>query len=362
LALAGFRVTVLEAAAQFCQLQSGPFGGQARQHGGTYYSDSPRVARALSLGTSLAREVPEAIRKVPARYFVSEAALPGVLRGWREARLWFRKGRADDVPISARFRQRHRLTAFWTRDQVIDPRRLRDRLERECRSAGCRLICRAEVVAGEAARGRLTAIRAQTPDGPRRFSCDFVVNVAGASLSRVLARLCPGADVSGHFKRVATPVLRAPWPFSFEPGILQFYGDQLLSHLSLIPCGFRRMVSVATSGGLPVPDGAPAGLASEPQRARLLGLLAEAFDLLDLPEPQTLSWCVKALLTHPEAKRREGAAGARLVTVIPGPVFGARDNVLIAAPGKLGSVLEFRDAVVAEVRRYFATGQPGLAA
>ena len=184
--------------------------------------------------------------------------------------------------------------------------------------------------------------------------------MAGASLERVASRISR-VNLKGCFELSATPVLRMPWPFAGDPLILQVYGNQLLQHLSVIPVGDTRLAAVATSGGCPAldPEHVEGALVQEQQR--LIGLMTTAFGQRLWPASQTIAWCVKSLFTHPAVKAQEGNSGARLVTVVPGRMFGGMQNEVLGSPGKLGSIFHFKEEVLA-VSRLLAGEEEALAA
>lgn len=347
LATQGYDVTLLEECVSTCLRQSGiTSGGQARRHRGAYQANSPRVAAAIREDDRLADEMPEVIVPAKAIYYVPASAREEVTEGWKEGGVQFTEVNTAHRAISPAFRKKHELSAFETEDQVIDTDRTRSFLEGKAFGAGARLVCNAEIVGSKREGGRVKAICARTPDGFRTFDCDLWINVTGASLERVASIVNPEVNLRGCFELSGTPVLRMPWPFDGDPLILQFYGKQLLQHLSVIPVGSQRLAAVATSGGQPATDHETVDGDLEEERDRLLQLMAEGFDLPTLPQPQTIAWCVKALFSHPAVKAREGDSGARLVTVVPGTLFGGLQNEIIGSPGKLGSILHFRDAVI----------------
>ncbi len=354
LAQAGYDVTVLECRPGPFQKQSGVRGGQGRLHFAGYYPGKPLVAQAIMRESALfMRQMPDAVVPVDTRYFVAEAKRDQILAGWKLSGVTFREEPGDRSPICPGFRRKFGVGAFKLEDKVIDPVRLAENLKDQLQHHGGRLVCQAELIGSQRVGNRIVAVIARTTAGLRRSPCDVLINAAGAGMQRVLTRVSPQANLAGYFKTVATAVLRFPWPFSIDPSILQFFGpyeDQLLKNLSLIPVGRSRLASVATSGGLRVdPNGIRYDIQS--QHRELSRLVAEGFGFLQLPEPQEITWCVKALLVHPDLKESEGETGARLVTVLPAVIFGGSDNELLVSPGKLGSVLSLRKAVLDAVRK-----------
>jgi hypothetical protein len=307
------------------------------------------VAKALREERSLQREIPDAVVPVSCFYFVPEKSM-GVLRRWRAGGVQYREVNPNGTPLSPSLQRKHCIRAFQLGDRVIDRALTQAHVESKVHQ-GAKLICGAEVIACRQKGNQITHIIAQTPSGSYAFATDFVVSVAGAYLAKVAERLNAGSKLGDYLELAATAVLRAP-SFVGEPMLLQFFGD-LLEHLSVIPIGRTRRLSIATRGGQgPIADPDHVNNDLELERQRLLRLLAEGFDLLDLPEPQTISWCVKGHLTHPAA--RSVRAGSRLVTVIPGQLVNDAANLLHTSPGKLGNCLALRDYVVVEVNRYFA--------
>jgi hypothetical protein len=73
-------------------------------------------------------------------------------------------------------------------------------------------------------------------------------------------------------------------------------------------------------------------------------------------DPQSMSWCVKSFLNDPEIVGRGITWGALFVTAFrTEPHFGGVTNSFVAAPGKIGSIIEFRDHVVRKVNEYLLT-------
>ena len=367
LAQEGHDVTVLECRPAAFLKQSGTKGGQGRLHKSAgYYPGKRDVAQAIMRESEdFHQRLPEAVVNVGCRYFVPEACREAITAGWQQSGVRFIEDPGDRSPISPTFRRSHALSTFLLQDKVIDPVRLARTFQEQLRQAGGRAIFGAEVIGCQRAGNRILAIVARTTNGLQRFPCDVFINAAGAAMQKVTSLINGNARVAGFFKILATPVLRFPWPFSIEPTILQFFGPhgaQVLKNLSVIPVGRSRNASVATSGGIPVDDPDHINLDLQAEHREFLRLIAQGFDLLQLPEPQEISLCCKALLVHPNILAKEGDTGARLVTVLPGNMFAGLENEFLCSPGKLGGVLTLRDAVCSAVDKLLESEGRGEAA
>lgn len=358
---AGLLPVIFECRPGLCQRQSSPTrGGQARLHSsGAYYPGNPRVARAvMEEAERFARAFPEAVVPVEARYFVPELAHDDILAAWREAGVWRREDKAFGKPLSARFRRKHGIRTYVSKDRAIDVVQLQSSLKAPLRHV--EVITNAHVVGSVQEGGRLQALLVRMPDGPVcRFPCAMCFNASGASMERVMAVVNPEAKMDGLCQQVATAVLRFDWPWHLPPMILQLFGSHqapLLKNGSIIPVGSNLgRASLACSGGKPVqdPDAVPYDL--ETERQEMLELLREAFDLNEV-SGQELSWCVKGLVAPAAARRAEGDSAARLVTVLNASTLGGASNLFLCSPGKVSGVVALMEAVAEAVRAY-AQGQ-----
>ncbi len=353
---------VLEAGDAPFLKQSGTSGGQARWHCGAYYHHDLEVARTIAHEHSLGLDA-GIVHRVPCTYVLPADGAAEVKEAWDAAGVFSRKARTGtEEMLAPALRGTGRVVCRNTDDDVIDTERLRTLQEKALRRGG-ELLCGTRVVGARWKGRRINGVWVRRDGRTRLIPCDFCVNCAGAGLARVAKDLDPSTGLRlGCFRIEATAVLRAGWPFpGRRPQILQFYGN-LLEHLSLIPVGRTDRVSVATRGGTAVTDPEAPAVDLEAEKLRLLGLLAEGCGLSSLPGPLVISCCCKALLTAPGAAG-QGGAKARLVTVLFAPeVGGLMDNLILAAPGKLGNVKPFARQVVAAVDRHFGAEEVSRAA
>lgn len=381
LAQAGYDVVILEKRPQHCQVQSGSRGGQARLHGGAFYAGLPQIARQVHEESQRLYEIPNAVKEIGAVYFVRRANQNLIESGWQKAGIQFHEDKQHTTLLNPTFWRTNDVIAYRISDHIIDADKLADFLRTSFERAGGKMDVVNRVVRSEVSQDAIDAIIAETPEGEKRYACDLWINATGAWQEEVERLVNPSARpfTSEDFKLIAVPVLRCDWDWhrwSSQPTILQFYGDfksQFLDQLSIIP-----IVDNATSSATPVAistaeenpvsnpddfyDDARSSYLANQQTlknkfANLQSLLATAL-YRSAPvglDSGSISWCVKSFLIDPKIKRQKIEWGALYVTVFcMHSEFGGVRNSLVAAPGKLGSVLEFRDRIIEEVSKYFA--------
>lgn len=375
---AGYDVTVLEKCESFCQMQSGPRGGQGRRHGGAFYAGITQVAQGIRKEADSLNEIPGTVVRCGALYFVKGSVLPLVISGWQEAQIPFHEDKMYNSLLKPSFLQSHQVRTYITNDQLIDSNQLASYLKSKFEELGGRLELVTSVTGSIRKNGKIVAIRTKSGDKEKDFECDLWINVTGAWQQKVEKVVNPDAvdELSKYFELKATPVWRPNWNWPSAPMILQFYGNfepenaRLQNQLSVIPISGGNTAAISTVTAIDVKDPDDFYDPSRPnyktnqnrleQEPKILwALLSEAlegFDWWGGNDLGTTAWCVKSFLTHPEVRRRGIQWGALLVTVIPTQqYFGGVKNAIIGSPGKLGSVLIFRNQVVEEVKRYFNT-------
>ncbi len=263
-----------------------------------------------------------------------------------------RKRRAFEFrcPVSRVFERAHKLRTIRRRDTLIDPSRMIRLLHHQLRQAGGRTVFGAEAVECRRNGERIVRVLAQTRLGMQWFPCDVVINAAGSRIRKLADKFDSQPALYRSTETSATAVLRFPWSFSTDPTLMQFFGDSessLLNNLRIIPLGRTRDASASTSNRISVhdPDQIPNDLRAE--HRTLLRLMAIGFEMLDLPDPQEISWKVTATPT-------ESGTSASL--------FKRADNEIVCMPGGLPSVLKLRDAVRNAVDEYFAVTARRMAA
>ncbi len=384
LASQGYDVVILEKLSAHCQVQSGSNGGQARRHGGAFYAGLPQIARQVHSEAAALYDIPNAVRHVGAIYFVRKRDRALVVSGWQEAGVPYHENPQMTTLLDAEFVNRMDVTAFITSDHVINTQTLADVLHSKFMSANGQLELGTAVVGSDIKQGKITQIRARTQQGDERlFPCDIWINVTGAWQQEVERLVNPDAKhiFPDSFGWTATPTLRCTWDWQarrLRPTILQFYGDfasQFLNQMSIIPIvdsaaptGAKVAISTAEENSVghpddfydasrPLFDANQAVLQNKLQNLECLLTTALNGPNLSGFLPGDMSWCVKSFLIDPEVRNRGIGWGALFVTVFSmHEHFGGAENSLIAAPGKLGSVLEFKDRVVQKVIERF--GKP----
>jgi len=379
LAEAGYNVVVLEKRPQHCQIQSGPKGGLARRHGGAFYAGLPQIARKIRKKALRLYDIPCAVKQVGAVYYVRKQDRPFIISGWQEAQIPFYEDNSYASILNPDFCKQNEIKAYITFDQIIDTEQLANFLKTNFESSG-KLEFVKKVIGSEIHKNEIKAIIAESMEGEKRYPCDLWINVTGAWQHEVELKVNPDAEhlMPNFFGWTATPVWRCPWNWnagSSKPLIIQFYGIfnlQLLKQLSIIPVAGNHGnsiagISMADENEVYNPDDfyEPLSLRYQENKKKLENKCHELQDLLSqglrqnqktVYNPDSMSWCVKSFLIHPEVKRRGIRIdwGTQLITVIPMyRYFGGVLNSIVASPGKLGSVLDFRDQVVKEVNRYF---------
>jgi FAD dependent oxidoreductase len=359
LAQQGHEVTVLERRSAALLKLSGANLGRSRlcESTGCYPQERDSAQKMLCESVNFRRQYPEALVEMQTRYFVKDASREAMIPGLPECGVKYSEDPNDHSPISPTFQRVHSLRMYRLQDSVIDRTRLVQSLQDQLWQAGGRTIMSAEAIGCRRAENKIVTVVARSPHGLQRFPCDVFINAAGSRMQQVSDRIGSHVNAEGFVKMVATPVLHFRWPFSIEPAILQFFGPpgaQVLNNLRVMPVGNSRNASVSTSDWFPVDDPDQIKHDLQAEHRKVLGLMAEGFDLLELPEPQGISWYVRAVPAPQGQSAMEADAGGG-VRVVPGALFGGSDNEFHCLPGNLRGVLTLRDIVCKAVSTFFET-------
>lgn len=353
LAEQGHDVTILERRTRRRRDRHAVGASRTRLHESDGRSPQRRdlAAAAICEADAFCKRWPRAVRDEPAWFFVREECGDDTVPALRLAVQTRGEVAGNRCPLSSRLRAANGVRVYQLTDRLVDVMELIVRLEEQFRLVGGRTVFSADVVGCRRRDHQIAQVFVRSPRGLRKFATDAVFHASGVRLQQSFERLGGNAPLDRLAQVHASFELQCPWPFSCEPAILQFLGphtEQFVGNLRVVPVDGSRIAAISTQRLLPIADPDCLDHDGTAELRWLLRQVAEAFDLLQIPEPLRLGWRLQASVPPAEFGAKHPPA-----IVSPARNWGGADNEFLSAPVRPRSILALRDAAKAVIGQYF---------